>query len=98
VLIFQAAVPVPMPLRLTLVVGFVEALLLIDSVPVFDPHVVGANFTFNVNVAFGFNVTGNVAPDTVYPAPLMLAELTVSADDPLDVIVTDCVDDLPTTI
>jgi hypothetical protein len=79
-------------------VGFVEAVLLIDNVPVFVPHEAGVNVTLNVSVALGFNVTGNVAPDTVYPEPLMLAELIVSADDPLDVIVTDCVDDLPTTI
>jgi hypothetical protein len=80
-------------LSLAVAVKFVAALLFTVSVPVADPVVVGANLRFNVNVAFGFNVTGKVAPDTVYPVPLTLPELTVSADVPLDVIVIDCVDD-----
>jgi len=92
-LVVSPTVPVPVPLRLAFAVNFVAALLFTVSVPVADPVVVGANFTFNVSVAFGFNVTGNVAPDTVYPVPLTLAELTVIGDVPLDVIVTDFVDD-----
>jgi hypothetical protein len=92
-LVVSPSEPVPVPLRLTVAVKFVATLLFTVSVPVADPVVVGANFTLNVSVAFGFNVTGNVAPDTVYPVPLTLAELIVSADVPLDVNVTDCVDD-----
>jgi hypothetical protein len=39
----------------------------------------------------GFSVTGNVAPDTLKPAPLTVAELIVSAAVPLEVSVSDCV-------
>lgn len=82
-------VPVPVPLRLTGTVGLVDALLLTVSVPVAAPTAVGANFTLSVTVCFGFNVIGNVAPDTVKPVPLIVAELIVSADVPVEVTVTD---------
>ncbi len=88
VLIVQFGVPEPVPLRLTATVGFVDALLFTVSVPVAEPEVVGANFTFSVTVCFGLSVIGNVAPDTVKPVPLIAAELIVSDAVPLDVIVT----------
>ena len=73
---------------MTVAVGFVDELLLIVSVPVTAPAVVGAYFTVNVTAWLEFSVTGKVAPDTVKPVPLMLAELTVTADVPLEVSVT----------
>ena len=39
----------------------------------------------------GFNISGNVAPDTENPAPLTAAEFTVTAVVPVEVIVTVCV-------
>ena len=45
---------------------------------------------------FGFSVTGNVAPENVKPAPVRLAALTVTADVPVEVRVTDCVSAVPT--
>jgi hypothetical protein len=89
-------VPVPVPLKLTIAVGFVEDVLLIVSAPVAAPAVAGANSTVSVSVDCGFSVTGNVAPDTVKPAPLMLAEFTVTALVPLEVSVTGKVDVDPT--
>jgi hypothetical protein len=83
-------VPVPVPLRLT---EAVVELLLIVNAPVVVLAVVGANFTFSANVCFGFRVTGNVTPDTVNPLPLIVAELIVTADVPVDVTVTGNVDD-----
>jgi hypothetical protein len=74
-------------------VGLVDALLFTVSVPVSVPVAVGANFTFSVNVCLGFRVTGNVAPETVKPVPLIAAELIVNADVPVDVTVTGCTDD-----
>jgi len=41
---------VPVPLRLTVAVGFVDEVLLIVNVPVTAPAVFGANFTVSVNV------------------------------------------------
>ncbi len=87
---------VPVPLKLTEVVGFVDEVLLIVNVPVTDPAVVGANFTVSVNVCLGFSVTGKVDPDTVKPVPLIVAELTFTAAVPLDVSVTVCVGADPT--
>jgi hypothetical protein len=37
-------------------------------------------------------VTGNVAPDTVKPAPVSVAELMVTGPVPVDDSVIDCVD------
>ena len=53
---------------------------------------VGSNCTFRVIAWFGFNVTGKVTPDTVYPAPLSVAELMVTGAVPVEVNVTGCVD------
>jgi hypothetical protein len=39
----------------------------------------------------GFNVTGRLPATMVKAAPLIEAELTVTADVPVDVSVTDCV-------
>ena len=41
---------VPVPLRLTVTVGFVDEVLLIVNAPVTAPAAVGANFTVSVNV------------------------------------------------
>ena len=41
---------VPVPLRLTVAVGFVDEVLLIVNVPVTAPVVFGANLTVSVNV------------------------------------------------
>ena len=38
----------------------------------------------------GFNVTGRLAPTIVKAAPLIEAELTVTAELPVEVSVTDC--------
>jgi hypothetical protein len=50
---------------------------------------VGANSTFRVIALLGFNVAGNVAPDTVKPVPVKAAELMVTGAEPLEVKVTD---------
>ena len=47
---------VPVPLRLTVVVAFVDELLTIVSFPVAAPAAVGANFTVRVAVAFAASV------------------------------------------
>src|SRR3984957_313811 len=90
-LIVHCGVPVPVPLKLTATVGFVDALLFTVNVPVTAPAAVGAYFTLSASVCFGFSVTGNVAPDTVNPLPVIAAELTVTADVPDEVIVTESV-------
>jgi hypothetical protein len=82
----------PVPLRLTTAVLLVDELLWILSWPIAAPAVVGSNCTFRVTAWCGFNVTGNVAPDTVYPAPLSAAELMVTDAVPVEVNVTGCVD------
>jgi len=84
-------VAMPVPVMLTVAEPPEEALLEIVSVPVAAPEVVGSNCTCRVAVAFGVNVIGNVAPETVKPAPVMVAELMVSVPLPLEVSVTDCV-------
>jgi hypothetical protein len=42
----------------------------------------------------GFSVTGKLPPTIVKPDPMMVAELTVTGADPVDVSVNDCVVDV----
>lgn len=92
----SCGVVVPVPLRPTATVAFVDELLLMLSVPVDAPAVVGANCTLSVNVCLGLRVAGKVAPETVNPVPPIVAELTVTGDVPLEVIVTPSVAFEPT--
>ncbi|MGB6687460.1 MAG: hypothetical protein WBE76_06425 [Terracidiphilus sp.] len=84
------SVATPVPLRLAVIVPPEEALLEIVSVPA-APEIVGSNCTCSVAVWFGVKVTGNEAPETVKPVPVIVAELIVSVPLPLEVNVTDCV-------
>ena len=68
-------------------------MLLIASEPVSDPAAVGANLTVNVAVEFGFSVNGKLPPERLKPVPVTEAEFTVTADEPDDVSVRDCVAD-----
>ena len=67
------------------------------SVPETGPAAVGSNCTWTVIAIPGFSVTGNIAPEKVNPAPAMVAELTVTADVPVEVRVTDIVTGVPTS-
>src|ERR1700677_1761311 len=62
--------------------------------PVAATALAGSNWTFTVNDCPGFKVAGNVAPDTVKPAPPAVAELIVTGAVPVDVKVTGLVDDV----
>jgi hydrogenase/urease accessory protein HupE len=53
---------------------------------------VGSNRKLSVTIWLGFNVIGNVAPDTVNPVPVNAAELMVTGAVPVEVKVTGCVD------
>lgn len=79
------------PLRATAVELPVEELLAIVSFPVSEPVAVGANWRLNVAVWPAFRVNGNVAPDTVKPVPDAVAELTVTAAEPVEDSVSDWV-------
>jgi hypothetical protein len=84
-----AAVPVPLKAR-TVVLPAVE-LLLIVSCPDNTPTVVGLNCTCNVNDCVGFSVTGKLSATIVKPAPAVVAAVTVTAEVPVDVRVTNAV-------
>jgi hypothetical protein len=86
----------PAPLRLTVAVEPVVALLERVSMPEAAPTAVGLNFTASVADWPGVRVIGNVAPDTAKPGPLTLAELTVTGTLPVDITETDCVAELLT--
>jgi len=66
-------------------------LLLIVICPVRAPAVVGLNCSCRVSVCFGFRVTGKPPPTMVKPAPVIVAEFTVTGEVPVDVSVNDCV-------
>jgi hypothetical protein len=83
---------VPVPLRLTTAVLFVDESLWIVTWPAAAPVAVGSNCTFSVTDCVGFKVTGKVAPDIVKPAPLRVPEVMVTGAVPVDVNVTGCVD------
>jgi hypothetical protein len=86
----ELSVATPVPFKLTVAVPPEAALLDIVSVPVAAPEAVGSNCTCRLAVWFGVNVTGNVAPETLKPVPVIVAELMVSVALPLEVSVTDC--------
>jgi hypothetical protein len=81
----------PVPLRVTCAVDPVEESLLIVIWPLADPIAVGKNCTCNVIDCVGFNVAGKFPPPIVKPAPVIVAELTVTGEVPVDVSVSDCV-------
>lgn len=85
----------PVLLRLILVVGLVEELLTVRT-PVAAPVVRGADTTLRVTFCCGLSVSGKVAPLTVNPVPLTVAELIVTADVPVEVSVTGRVEVDPT--
>lgn len=87
----------PVPLRGTANVGFVEELLLMASCPVADPTADGLNVSVNVIDCPGFNVAGRLTAETEKPPPVTATEFTVAAPVPLEVSVTDCVVALFTT-
>jgi hypothetical protein len=80
----------PVPLRLTVAVPFVGALLTTVNDPVAAPAVVGSNFTCTVTALPGFRVTGKVWPAMENPAPAAVAELIVKAAVPEETSVTYC--------
>jgi hypothetical protein len=87
----------PVPLRLTEVLAPVEELLVRVSWPVADPAAVGSNCTVSVAVGLDeLRVSGKVTPEMVKPAPVMLAELTVTDAVPVEVKVRVCVVAVPT--
>ena len=55
------------------------------------PAVVGSNCTANVAVCLGFSVSGKLGPETEKPAPVIVAEVTVTAAVPVEVKVNVCV-------
>ena len=71
-----------------LVVAFVARV----SCPEATPTTVGMNTSSNDTDCPGLRVTGNVIPVSVYPVPLSVAELTVTAPVPVDVRVNVCLD------
>ena len=89
---FGTTVAVPVPLRLITAVLLVDESLWIVSCPEAAPVVAGSNCTFRVTDCPGLKVTGKVAPDTVKPVPVNVAELMVTGAVPVEVSVTGCVD------
>jgi hypothetical protein len=84
----------PVPLSTTVAVLPLDELLLIVSCPFAAPVTVGRNFTCKVIDCVGLNVTGRLPPTRVNPAPVIVAEFTVTDAVPVDVKVTDCVADV----
>ena len=70
-------------------VGLIDELLEIVTLPVTEPDVVGANATYSAAVWPGFRVTGSLSPVRLNPAPVTLAELTVTAAVPAELRVMD---------
>ena len=55
------------------------------------PADVGRNCTCSVIDCVGFSVTGRLPPTIVKPAPVIVAEFTITGDVPVDVSVNACV-------
>lgn len=81
----------PVPARETTAVPPLVELLLIVNCPLTTPVDAGLNCTCNVSDWVGFKVTGKLCARIVNAAPLIDAELTVTAEVPVDVNVSVCV-------
>ena len=79
------------PLRATTAVEPVDESLSIVICPLAAPVTAGLNCTCNVTAWPGFSVTGRLPPTIAKPAPVMVAELTVTGDVPVEVSVNDWV-------
>jgi hypothetical protein len=90
----DGATVVPVPLRPTVAVGFVDELLVMLSCPVTEPAAVGLNCTVSAMDWPGLSVAGNVAPETVKPVPLTAAALIVTGALPVAFRVTDFIADV----
>jgi hypothetical protein len=77
------------PLNATTTVLPVDELLVIVICPLAAPVAAGRNCTCSVTAWPGFNVTGRLPLMIVKPAPVMVAELTVTGDVPVEVSVND---------
>ena len=77
------------PLRPIAAVGLTDELLAMASLPEAAPEVVGLNCTVSVTACFGLKVTGKLAPETVKPAPLIVAAVTCTGAVPVEARVTD---------
>jgi hypothetical protein len=87
----ECATEVPVPLNATSAGLPLAELLVIVSFPVAAPAAVGANCTFTVADCEGLRVSGKLPPTMENPAPVMAAELTVTAELPDEVSVNDSV-------
>ena len=79
-----------MPLRVIPAVGLIDELLVMVSLPVAVPAVVGLNCTFRFVVCPGLRVSGKLVPERVKPVPVTVAALIVTDAAPVDPRVTDC--------
>ena len=79
----------PVPVRLIVAVELEDESLLSVSLPSAVPEAVGLNWTLSVTTCFGLSVTGKLAPETVKPAPLMVAVVTCTGAVPVEARVTD---------
>jgi hypothetical protein len=77
------------PLRPTTVVEPVDESLFIVISPLAAPADAGRNCTWNVTACCGSSVTGTLPLTIVKPAPVIVAELTVTGAVPVDVKVND---------
>lgn len=96
VLAAEVLAAAPAALRATVAMGLVDELLLMVRLPETSPVTRGLNCTMSVVACFGVKVTGKLTPETLKPAPVIDAELIVTGAVPLEVRVTDSVDELPT--
>jgi hypothetical protein len=77
------------PVPLNAIVGVLDALLLISTVPVTAPETAGSKPMVSTAVCPGFSVIGALIPDTENPGPEAVALLRISSAVPADVSVTD---------
>jgi hypothetical protein len=84
----------PVPLRGTVRVEFVDDVLLMVICPVAEPTAVGSNVRVTVAVCPGLSFVGRLTTEAEKPLPVTAREFTVTAAVPLEVRVTVCVVEL----
>jgi len=75
----------PVPLRATVAVGFVDELLPMLTCPVADPATEGLNVSVTVMVCPGLRLAGRLTGDAEKPLPVTVIDLTVTGAVPVEV-------------
>ena len=79
----------PVPFNATTIIPLMAELLPIRIFPLAAPMATGLNCTWSVTDCWGLSVAGRLPPTMAKPVPVIVAELTVTGEVPVEVSVSE---------